>query len=99
MPSLALHPQELGATIVREQSDRVTHLVACSDTTDKARWALARGQVHLVSLAWLGACGHSWKRCDESEFKLKGTAAPSTLELQTTLVPPPKHPEEESRSW
>ena len=43
--------EQFGVTCVGAESDSVTHVVALSNGSAKAQWALAAGK-HLVSRAW-----------------------------------------------
>ena len=60
---------ELGARCVLDTGDRVTHVVAGSKGTDKARWGRDQGR-HVVGVKWLYACGYLWQRAAEERYAI-----------------------------
>ena len=70
----------------------MTHVVAGSAGTDKAKWARSQPGVHAVSLEWLAACGYQWRRCDESAFPVQAAIAVKPEHLvgvgSSQLAPP-----------
>ena len=85
---------ELGAAIHTGTSERITHIIAGSDGTDKVRWAKARG-VHAVSIDWLASCGYLWRVAEEGDFPIdgkahtKGVAPGERLGASSATLPPP----------
>ncbi|EGD83365.1 hypothetical protein PTSG_03974 [Salpingoeca rosetta] len=64
----------MGAVVVDQVDERVTHVVARVDGTDKVRQARKMGGVHVVYLKWLEACASQHRRVDEALFAVhKGT--------------------------
>ena len=59
---------ELGAAVVSDTSEAVTHVIIQRSGTDKHRWALAQPQVACVTPAWLAACASRWARAPEDDY-------------------------------
>ena len=59
---------ELGAEVVTEAGDTVTHVIAQRSGTDKHRWAVSAPGVCCVTPAWLAACASQWVRVPEADF-------------------------------
>ena len=59
----------LGAQVVFEKSNLVTHVVSANPGTDKCVWGRST-HLHVVKPEWLDATGALWKRADESSFAL-----------------------------
>lgn len=78
--------KKLGATIVSEECDEVTHLVAGASGTDKEKWA-KRKKITIVRPDWLQATMLLWQRQDEAAFPVasKRCLPTDTDDLTTVL--------------
>ena len=55
---------QLGAVVTLGVDEDTTHVVAAARNTDKVHWAAAHNR-HIVSPAWLHACGQCLLSCSQ----------------------------------